>query len=100
MINVEGFAKTFLSGLRRKKVEAARNISFDVEAKEIFGFLGPNGAGKTTTIKALLGLIRPDKGKLSLVGSPVESLAWRRSVGYMPEHPTFYEYLSAFEMVV
>src|SRR5262249_31921412 len=79
---------------------AAKNISFSVEPKEIFGFLGPNGAGKTTTIKALLDLIRPDSGKLTLLGHPVDSMAWRTKVGYMPEHPTFYEYLSAFEMVV
>ncbi|MCK6552765.1 ABC transporter ATP-binding protein [Myxococcota bacterium] len=100
MISVRGFKKTFYVGFWRKRVEAVRDISFEVEPKEIFGFLGPNGAGKTTTIKALLGLIRPDGGALSLCGHPVESFAWRSLVGYMPEHPNFYEYLSAHEMVV
>lgn len=99
MILVEGYKKSFVLGLRRKRVDAVKNIYFSVEPKEIFGFLGPNGAGKTTTIKALLNLIRPDAGNLRLLGHPVESLAWRSQVGYMPEHPTFYEYLSAFEMV-
>jgi ABC-2 type transport system ATP-binding protein len=100
MITVEGYAKTFYLGLRRKKVEAVKNITFSVEPKEIFGFLGPNGAGKTTTIKALLNLIRPDKGTLRLLGYPTTSLEWRAQVGYMPEHPNFYEYLSGYEMVV
>lgn len=100
MINVENFAKVFHLGLRRKRVEAVKNITFSVEPKEIFGFLGPNGAGKTTTIKALLNLIRPDQGTLKLLGHPASSLEWRSQIGYMPEHPTFYEYLSGFEMVV
>jgi ABC-2 type transport system ATP-binding protein len=100
MIEVSGFKKVFYFGVRRKRTEAARDISFTVEAKEIFGFLGPNGAGKTTTIKALLALIKPDAGTLKLCGHDVRSLAWRNVVGYMPEHPTFYEYLSGFEMVV
>jgi ABC-2 type transport system ATP-binding protein len=100
MIEVRDFRKTFLVGLRRRRQEAARRIGFEVARGEIFGFLGPNGAGKTTTIKALLGLIRPDGGSLSLLGHPVDSMAWRARVGYMPEHPNFYEYLSAFEMVV
>jgi ABC-2 type transport system ATP-binding protein len=99
MIRVEGYKKTFRLGLRRKRVEAVKNIYFSVEPKEIFGFLGPNGAGKTTTIKALLNLIRPDSGELRLLGHRSDSLAWRTQVGYMPEHPTFYEYLSGFEMV-
>jgi ABC-2 type transport system ATP-binding protein len=99
MIDVRDFRKTFLVGLRRRPMEAARRISLEVERGEIFGFLGPNGAGKTTTIKALLGLIRPDGGTLAVVGHPVASKAWRSKVGYMPEHPNFHEYLSAFEMV-
>lgn len=99
MIEVKGFKKTFQVGLRRKLSVAARDISFTVGAGEIFGFLGPNGAGKTTTIKALLGLIRPDAGELRILGHDANSQAWRAKVGYMPEHPTFYDYLTGLEMV-
>ncbi|MBI4817637.1 MAG: ABC transporter ATP-binding protein [Deltaproteobacteria bacterium] len=99
VIEVKGFEKTFYVGLRRKKFEATRGITFDVHQGEVFGFLGPNGAGKTTTIKALLGLIRPDHGELSVLGVPTTSLEWRAKVGYLPEHPNFYEYLSGLELV-
>lgn len=98
-ILVSDFHKTFHIGLRRRSFAAARGISFEVAAGEIFGFLGPNGAGKTTTIKALLGLIRPDAGRLELLGLPVSDRGWRARVGYLPEHPQFYEYLTAFELV-
>jgi ABC-2 type transport system ATP-binding protein len=98
-IEVRGFQKTFYVGLRRKPSQAVKDISFDVRRGEIFGFLGPNGSGKTTTIKALLGLIRPDTGTLAVLGAPVTSFEWRSKIGYLPEHPTFYDYLSGFELV-
>ena len=99
ILSVQGFAKTFHIGLRRKPFVAAKQISLEVQRGEIFGFLGPNGSGKTTTIKALLGLIRADAGTLSVLGHPPSSQAWRARVGYMPEHPNFYEFLSGLEMV-
>lgn len=99
MIEVRGYRKTFYIGFRRKPSVAVRDIGFEVGRGEIFGFLGPNGSGKTTTIKALLGLIRPDGGELKVLGHPAHSQAWRANVGYMPEHPTFYEYLTGLEMV-
>lgn len=99
MIEVEHFKKTFRVGVRLKPSRAAVDISFRVEKGEIFGFLGPNGAGKTTTIKALLGLIRADGGTLRLLGHPIDSMEWRAQVGYMPEHPTFYDYLTGLELV-
>lgn len=99
VIRIAGFRKTFFVGLRRKPFAAAKDISFDVHAGEIFGFLGPNGAGKTTSIKALLDLIRPDGGELAILGHAPRSMEWRRSVGYLPEHPTFYDYLTGFELV-
>jgi ABC-2 type transport system ATP-binding protein len=97
--SVEGFEKTFTPGLGRAPVRAARGISLRVPRGTICGFLGPNGAGKSTTIKALLGLIRPDRGRLELLGSPAASGAWRGKVGYLPEHPNFYEHLSGREIV-
>jgi ABC-2 type transport system ATP-binding protein len=98
VILVDGFQKTFRVGLKARPVHAARGVSFEVNAGEVFGFLGPNGAGKTTTIKALLGLIRKDRGRLEILGRPVEGGEWRGKVGYMPEHPTFYDFLTAKEM--
>lgn len=99
VLSVSHFKKTFYVGLRRKLSVAAQDISLEVHKGEVFGFLGPNGAGKTTTIKAVLGLIKPDAGEIRVVGSTVDSGAWRAHVGYMPEHPTFYDYLTGKEMV-
>lgn len=98
-VEVSGFAKSFIVGFRRRRFAAVRDISLRVERGEIFGFLGPNGAGKTTTIKALLGLIRADAGRLSVLGHPPASMAWRARVGYMPEHPSFFEFLTGRELV-
>lgn len=99
-LEAKGLQKTFFLGLRRTPFQAAVDINLEVEHGEIFGFLGPNGAGKTTTIKTLLGLIRPSGGTVRILGQRPEDKGWRRSVGYMPEHPTFYDFLSGFEMVV
>jgi ABC-2 type transport system ATP-binding protein len=82
-----------------KMVEAVRGISFEVRRGEIFGFLGPNGAGKTTTIKTLLGLIFPSAGEVKLFGRPVTDPAARRRVGFLPENPYLYQYLSAREIM-
>ena len=99
LIEVEGFAKTFYVGFWRRPAAAAKDISFEVRAGEVFGFLGPNGAGKTTTIKAMLDLIRMDAGQIRVLGEPPSSMKWRHAVGYMPEHPTFYDYLTGREVV-
>lgn len=96
---VEGFEKTFTPGLMKKPVQAAKGVSFTAKAGEILGFLGPNGAGKTTTIKASLGLIRPTGGTIRILGEPPESMGWRRRVGYMPEHPSLFEFLTGQETV-
>lgn len=95
-ISIAGLSKTY-RGKRGRRVEALRNLSLDINAGEVFGFLGPNGAGKSTTIKLLLGLIRPTAGAASLFGVPVGDPAARRRVGYLPENPAFYDFLSARE---
>ena len=82
-----------------KMVEAVRGITFEVRAGEIFGFLGPNGAGKTTTIKTLLGLIFPTRGEVRLFGLPVTDPAARRRVGFLPENPYLYQYLTPREIM-
>jgi ABC-2 type transport system ATP-binding protein len=80
-------------------VEAVKGITFEVRRGEIFGFLGPNGAGKTTTIKTLLGLIFPTRGEAKLFGISAVSPEARRRVGYLPENPYLYQYLTALEIM-
>lgn len=82
-----------------RRVEAVRGISFQVSAGEAFGFLGPNGAGKTTTIKILMGLMRPTGGDVRLFGLPVPARKSRERVGFMPENPYVYPYLTPREFV-
>lgn len=98
-IAAEHLSKSFRLGLRLKKVEAVRDISFTVQPGEVFGFLGPNGAGKTTTIKMCMGLIRPSGGAVRLFGEPVDSLRVRARIGYLPEQPYFYDYLKPHEIL-
>jgi ABC-2 type transport system ATP-binding protein len=100
LIDVRDLRKTFKTGfIRKKKVEAVKGVSFDVRRGEIFGFLGPNGAGKTTTIKILMGLIAPTSGSASLFGKPVPSAASRERIGFLPENPYVYPYLTPREFV-
>jgi ABC-2 type transport system ATP-binding protein len=99
LIQVEGLRKTYRQGFWMRRVEAVRGISFRVTQGEAFGFLGPNGAGKTTTIKILMGLMRPTGGQVSLFGLPVPHRRSREKVGFMPENPYIYPYLSPMEFV-
>jgi ABC-2 type transport system ATP-binding protein len=99
VLNVEDLHKTFASGFIPKKRPILRGVSFTVTAGEIFGFLGPNGAGKTTTLKCALGLIFPDRGKIEIFGRHHLEAAAKRRVGYLPEQPYFYDYLTASEFL-
>jgi len=76
---------------------ALRGLALSVQEGEIFGFLGANGAGKTTTIKILVGLHAPKSGTARIFDTPVQQVASRRAIGFMPENPYFYEYLTARE---
>jgi ABC-2 type transport system ATP-binding protein len=82
-----------------QRVEAVRDLTFSVEPGEIFGFLGPNGAGKTTTMKMLMGLIHPTSGSGTMLGEPLGSRRARYKVGFLPEHPYFYDYLKPIEFL-
>lgn len=99
IIQAKGLAKTFHIGFFRTKVQALRDATFDVQPNEIFGLIGPNGAGKTTTIKILTGLVKRDKGEGFLMGHPVGSPQARQHLGYLPESPYFYEYLTVSELL-
>lgn len=99
VIRVEAVVKDFRPGfgLRRKRV--LHGISFTVARGEIFGFVGPNGAGKTTTLKILMGLIRASSGDASILGHDVRETAFRRHVGFLPENPYFYDFLTGREIL-
>ena len=99
VVRAVGLAKTFHLGFFRRRVEAVRDVSFEVKRGEIFGFLGPNGAGKTTTLKMLMGLVRPGRGRAEVLGRPVPDREARRKLGYLPESPYFYEYLTPEEFL-
>jgi ABC-2 type transport system ATP-binding protein len=92
--------KDFAVGFWRKRpYRALDQLTLDVEAGEVFGFLGPNGAGKTTTLKLLMQLVYPTSGTAELLGKPVGDLAVKQRIGFLPENPYFYDYLSAEELL-
>ncbi|MDG5469510.1 ABC transporter ATP-binding protein [Deltaproteobacteria bacterium IMCC39524] len=95
-IEIKGLSKTF-RGKKRQRVEALKDLSLLVAEGEVFGFLGPNGAGKSTTIKTLVGQINPTCGYARIFNQPVSSPKTRLKVGYLPENPAFYDYLTARE---
>src|SRR5579864_4595666 len=84
---------------RKRPYRALDRLSLEVETGEVFGFLGPNGAGKTTTLKLLMQLVFPTSGRAELLGRPLGDLAVKRRVGYLPENPYFYDYLTAEELL-
>src|SRR5215472_9898628 len=98
MIRADGEHKTGL--LKRKTIRALDHLSLDVYGGEIFGFLGPNGAGKTTTLKLLMGLVYPTDGTARILGRPIEDVETRARIGYLPENPYFYDYLSGRELLM
>jgi len=98
-IDVRDLTKTYRTPLARRKVEALRGVSFKVERGHIFGFVGPNGAGKTTAIRTLMGLIRPTSGSVRILGHEIPSRAARFKVGFLPEAPYFYDYLTVGELL-
>jgi ABC-2 type transport system ATP-binding protein len=99
VLQVDKLAKTFRKPFSGKKVNAVKGVSFQVNRGQIFGFLGPNGAGKTTTIKMLTGLIRPTSGRATLLGHEVPSPEAMGRVGFLPENPYVYPYLTPREFV-
>ena len=92
-LQISGLRKTVHVGFRRRIVHILRGVDLEVAPNDVYGLLGPNGAGKTTTVKVALGLMRPTSGSVAL---GVEGLA---QVGYLPENPYFYDYLSGREFL-
>src|SRR5437868_2571829 len=99
-IETENLTKEYPHGfLNLKKRNSLEGLNMQVETGEIFGFIGPNGAGKTTAIKLLMRLIFPTAGTARILGKPISDIDMHRDVGYLPEQPYFYDYLSAAELL-
>ncbi len=94
---IEGLTKKYRNPWTRQERIVLENVSLAVGRGEVFGYLGPNGSGKTTTLKILLGLVFADADRITALDRSHDDPAWRGRVGYLPEHPYFYDYLTAGE---
>src|SRR5438132_10575755 len=96
-IAVEGLTKVFPVPFRRKSITAVRDLNLRVEAGEVYGLLGPNGSGKSTTLKIILGLASPTRGRTKIFGRDSSLVESRAAVGFLPENPYFYKFLTGEE---
>lgn len=100
IVEIEELTKDYEVGFwRKRKIRALDGLSLHVNEGEIFGFLGANGAGKTTTLKLLMRLMFPTSGNARILGYDIADLAMHRQIGYLPENPYFYDYLTAREFL-
>lgn len=100
VIELTQLTKDYETGfLRKKRVRALDHLSLEVRRGEIFGFLGPNGAGKTTTLKLLMRLIYPTSGSARILGRAIDDVETHSRIGYLPENPYFYDYLTGRELL-
>jgi ABC-2 type transport system ATP-binding protein len=99
-IEIENLTKDYPVGFWRKRMRRSLDrLSLEVQEGEVFGFLGPNGAGKTTTLKLMMGLIFPTAGTARIRGRSIDDVAMHADIGYLPEQPYFYDYLTARELL-
>jgi len=99
-IEIENLSKEYPFGfLHLRKKKSLEDLTMKVETGEVFGFLGPNGAGKSTTIKLLMRLIFPSAGTARILGKSIDEVSVHREIGYLPEQPYFYDYLTAAEVL-
>ena len=96
-VAVEGLTKVFPVPFRRKSITAVRDLNLRVEAGEVYGLLGPNGSGKSTTLKIILGLASPTRGGTKIFGRDSSLVESRAAVGFLPENPYFYKFLTGEE---
>src|SRR5712691_3966886 len=100
VVEINNLQKDYEVGFwRKRKVRALDGLSLTVNQGEIFGFLGANGAGKTTTLKFLMRLIFPTAGNARILGHDMADVSMHSCIGYLPENPYFYDYLSALEFL-
>ncbi len=98
-ISIRNLKKSFKGHLSIGRIEALRGVDLNVPSSGIYGFIGPNGAGKTTTLKIITGLIFPDEGEVKIFGKPNSEFTARSNIGFLPESPYFYDYLTGEELV-
>src|SRR5215813_7490488 len=99
-IETENLTKDYPTGfLHMKTRRSLESLTMRVEEGESFGFLGPNGAGKSTTLKLLMGIIFPTSGSARILGKPISDVEMHKDIGYLPEQPYFYDYLTAAELL-
>jgi ABC-2 type transport system ATP-binding protein len=98
-IETEKLGKEHRIGFWRKRVCVLSQLDLTVHEGEVFGYLGPNGAGKTTTLKLLMGLLRPTSGEARILGRPPGDVRMQQQVGFLPEQPSFYDYLTGRELL-
>jgi ABC-2 type transport system ATP-binding protein len=96
-VAVQGLTKTFPIPFRRARVMAVRELNLEVAPGQVYGLLGPNGSGKSTTLKIILGLVSPSTGKTQIFGRDSREVGSREAVGFLPENPYFYRYLTGKE---
>lgn len=96
-VEVENLTKVFSLGLKKEYVVAIDNLSFRVDAGEVYGLIGPNGSGKSTTMKVVLGLMAPSKGEARVFGLDSGDIRARNEIGFLPENPYFYKHLTGAE---
>ena len=98
IVRTEDLTKVYQLG-RNRKIVGLDSLNLQIYKGEIFGLIGPNGSGKTTALKLLLGLLFPTKGKVSIFGNNVESMRVKKDIGYLPESPYYYQYLTPVELL-
>lgn len=98
-VRITGLTKLYPVHLRRQKVVAVRDLNLDVPEGQVYGLLGPNGSGKSTTLKILLGLVTATQGKTEIFGEDSRDYHSHRDVGFLPENPYFYKFLTAEETI-
>jgi ABC-2 type transport system ATP-binding protein len=96
-VAVRGLTKTFPVPFHRQSIVAVRDLDLRVESGEVYGLLGPNGSGKSTTLKIILGLVSPTRGRTEIFGRDSQLVESREAVGFLPENPYFYKYLTGEE---
>jgi ABC-2 type transport system ATP-binding protein len=96
-VRVFGLTKVFSVGFKRKPLVALRDLSLEVSSGQIYGLLGPNGSGKSTTLKIILGLVSPTRGRTEIFGRNSSLVESRAMVGFLPENPYFYKFLTGEE---
>ena len=95
-LSIKDLSKIY-RGVKLQKITALVGLDLDIAIGEVFGFLGPNGAGKSTTIKSIMNLIKPTTGTVRIFGTSATDPKSRLRIGYLPENPSFYDFMTARE---